>query len=217
MGHIDGPHLATLIDRPARVVARPPAEDQADAVDVALDGTGVKVNDRLQTTDTRIYTAGEVCTPYKLTHAAGFLARIIIQNALFLGRAKASAFTIPWCIYTIPRSPTSASASGMYRLSASESRPASEARRRRARNSRRGTPGFRHDPHSTGSGQDPRRDSRRATRRGNVARADPRHHPRHGAREDRQDHLYGSDAIRKLGEAYNRTRLTPFLRKVTRT
>ena len=30
------------------------------------------------------------------------MARIVIQNALFLGRAKASALTIPWCTYTDP-------------------------------------------------------------------------------------------------------------------
>ncbi len=30
------------------------------------------------------------------------MARIVIQNALFMGRAKASALTIPWCTYTSP-------------------------------------------------------------------------------------------------------------------
>ncbi len=30
------------------------------------------------------------------------MARIVIQNALFIGRAKASALTIPWCTYTSP-------------------------------------------------------------------------------------------------------------------
>jgi pyruvate/2-oxoglutarate dehydrogenase complex dihydrolipoamide dehydrogenase (E3) component len=30
------------------------------------------------------------------------MARIAIQNALFMGRAKASALTIPWCTYTDP-------------------------------------------------------------------------------------------------------------------
>jgi pyruvate/2-oxoglutarate dehydrogenase complex dihydrolipoamide dehydrogenase (E3) component len=30
------------------------------------------------------------------------MARIVIRNALFFGRAKASALTIPWCTYTEP-------------------------------------------------------------------------------------------------------------------
>lgn len=63
---------------------------------------GVTVNDRLQTSNPRIYAAGDVCSPYKFTHAADFMARIVIQNALFFGRVKASALTIPWCTYTSP-------------------------------------------------------------------------------------------------------------------
>lgn len=63
---------------------------------------GVTVNDRLQTTNPHIFAAGDVCSTYKFTHAADFMARIVIQNSLFLGRRKASALTIPWCTYTSP-------------------------------------------------------------------------------------------------------------------
>jgi pyruvate/2-oxoglutarate dehydrogenase complex dihydrolipoamide dehydrogenase (E3) component len=73
-----------------------------EAVGVAFDATGVQVNDRLQTTNPRIYAAGDVCSRYKFTHNSDFQARIVIQNALFFGRAKASALTIPWCTYTDP-------------------------------------------------------------------------------------------------------------------
>lgn len=74
-----------------------------EAVGVEYDlKEGVKVNDRLQTTNPRIYAAGDVCSPYKFTHVADALARVVIQNALFWGRAKVSALTIPWCTYTDP-------------------------------------------------------------------------------------------------------------------
>lgn len=63
---------------------------------------GVEVNDRLQTTNPRIYAAGDVCLQYKFTHTADAAARIVIQNTLFKGRKKASALTIPWCTYTEP-------------------------------------------------------------------------------------------------------------------
>jgi pyruvate/2-oxoglutarate dehydrogenase complex dihydrolipoamide dehydrogenase (E3) component len=63
---------------------------------------GVLVNDYLQTTNPRIYATGDVCLDWKFTHAADFSARIVIQNALFLGRKKASALTMPWCTYTDP-------------------------------------------------------------------------------------------------------------------
>jgi pyruvate/2-oxoglutarate dehydrogenase complex dihydrolipoamide dehydrogenase (E3) component len=63
---------------------------------------GVHVDDRLRTTNGRIYAAGDVCSRYKFTHTADALARIVIQNALFLGRARVSALVIPWCTYTDP-------------------------------------------------------------------------------------------------------------------
>lgn len=63
---------------------------------------GVFVNDRLQTTNPRIYAAGDICMKWKFTHAADAAARIVIQNSLFLGRKKLSALTMPWCTYTDP-------------------------------------------------------------------------------------------------------------------
>ncbi len=64
--------------------------------------SGVHVTDRLRTSNKRIFAAGDVCSRYQFTHAADALARIAIQNALFCGRAKASALTMPWCTYTDP-------------------------------------------------------------------------------------------------------------------
>ena len=63
---------------------------------------GVKVNDYLQTTNSRIYAAGDICLQYKFTHMADATARIVIQNALFMGRKKLSTLHIPWCTYTDP-------------------------------------------------------------------------------------------------------------------
>jgi pyruvate/2-oxoglutarate dehydrogenase complex dihydrolipoamide dehydrogenase (E3) component len=63
---------------------------------------GVLVNDRLRTSNRRIFAAGDVCSRFQFTHAADAMARIVIRNALFLGRARASALTIPWCTYTDP-------------------------------------------------------------------------------------------------------------------
>src|SRR5512134_1145701 len=63
---------------------------------------GVEVDDFLQTANPRIYAAGDVCQAHKFTHAADAAARIVIQNALFRGRKRYSALTIPWCTYTDP-------------------------------------------------------------------------------------------------------------------
>jgi pyruvate/2-oxoglutarate dehydrogenase complex dihydrolipoamide dehydrogenase (E3) component len=64
---------------------------------------GVVVDDRLRTSNRRVYAAGDVCSRFQFTHAADAMARIAIQNALFFGRRKASALTIPWCTYTDPQ------------------------------------------------------------------------------------------------------------------
>jgi pyruvate/2-oxoglutarate dehydrogenase complex dihydrolipoamide dehydrogenase (E3) component len=63
---------------------------------------GVYVNERLQTSNGNIYAAGDICFPFQFTHTADALARIVIQNALFKGRAQTTALTIPWCTYTDP-------------------------------------------------------------------------------------------------------------------
>lgn len=63
---------------------------------------GVQVNDRLQTTNPKIYAAGDICSPYKFTHAADFMARTVVRNALFKGRSKVSSLVIPWATYTSP-------------------------------------------------------------------------------------------------------------------
>ena len=73
-----------------------------EAVGVAVDGIGVKVDDRLRTTNRQIYAAGDVCSSFKFTHTADAMARIVLQNALFFGRSKVSALTIPWATYTTP-------------------------------------------------------------------------------------------------------------------
>jgi pyruvate/2-oxoglutarate dehydrogenase complex dihydrolipoamide dehydrogenase (E3) component len=73
-----------------------------EAAGVDCDETGVRVNDFLQTSNPRIYAAGDACLEHKFTHTADASARIVLQNALFLGRQRLSALTIPWCTYTDP-------------------------------------------------------------------------------------------------------------------
>jgi pyruvate/2-oxoglutarate dehydrogenase complex dihydrolipoamide dehydrogenase (E3) component len=92
------------IDKLLVAVGRTPnTEDLGlEAAGVEYSAKGVQVNDYLQTTDPRIYAAGDICSPYKFTHAADFMARIVIQNAMFKGRARSSRLTIRWCTYTSP-------------------------------------------------------------------------------------------------------------------
>ena len=74
-----------------------------DLASVAYDAiNGIHVNDFLRTTNPRIYAAGDVCLDCQFTHTADASARIVVRNALFLGRKRWSALTIPWCTYTDP-------------------------------------------------------------------------------------------------------------------
>ncbi|MGA7622109.1 MAG: mercuric reductase [Candidatus Acidiferrales bacterium] len=74
-----------------------------DAVGVKYDNeAGIQVNDFLQTTNPRIYAAGDVCFEHTFTHIEDASAGIVVRNALFQGRKRLSALTIPWCTYTDP-------------------------------------------------------------------------------------------------------------------
>lgn len=74
---------------------------------VSYDKNGIRVNARLQSTNPKIFAAGDVCSRYKFTHAADAMAQIVIQNALFphplgLGYASVESLNMPWCTFTEP-------------------------------------------------------------------------------------------------------------------
>ena len=100
----DGKSETLTVDEILIGVGRTPNVENLglEEVGVGYDRNGVVVNDRLQTANPRVYAAGDVCLSHKFTHAADFSARTVIQNALFFGRSRASALTIPWCTYTEP-------------------------------------------------------------------------------------------------------------------
>lgn len=75
---------------------------ELDAAGVAVSKQGVIVNDWLQTSNRRVYAAGDVCSSYKFTHTAAAMAQIVLQNALSYARRRTSALVVPWCTYTDP-------------------------------------------------------------------------------------------------------------------
>ncbi len=97
-----------IVDQLLIAVGRAPNIDglNLEKVNVKSHKRGIEVNDNMQTTNPRIYAAGDICSKYQFTHAADFQARIVIQNALFavgpFGKKRASDLIIPWATYTSP-------------------------------------------------------------------------------------------------------------------
>lgn len=83
---------------------RPNVEELGlEAAGVASGPRGIRVDDFLRTTNRRIYAAGDVAdVGWQFTHAADAMARICVQNALFFGRKRFSRLLIPRCTYTDP-------------------------------------------------------------------------------------------------------------------
>ena len=73
-----------------------------DQIGVVFDRKGLKVDDRLRTTQKHIYGAGDVTGEFQFTHAAGYEGGIVISNALFHLPRKADYTFMPRCTYTDP-------------------------------------------------------------------------------------------------------------------
>lgn len=74
-----------------------------EAAGVRFDGrSGIEVSDTLQTTNPNVFAVGDVASRYQFTHMADFMARAVIRNALFLGRENVSSLLVPWATYTDP-------------------------------------------------------------------------------------------------------------------
>ena len=104
----NGGQESILVDEILAGAGRQPnIELNLEAAGVEYDRTkGVKVDDTLQTTNPKIYGAGDICMNWKFTHAADAAARIVIKNTLFspfgLGKSKLSDLIMPWVTYTDP-------------------------------------------------------------------------------------------------------------------
>ena len=101
----DGNLATTCVEHILTGIGRVPAVQglNLEAAGVAYDAAaGVHVDDFLRTSNPRIFAAGDVCLQHQFTNTAAASARIVVRNALFMGRQRMSALVIPWCTYTDP-------------------------------------------------------------------------------------------------------------------
>jgi pyruvate/2-oxoglutarate dehydrogenase complex dihydrolipoamide dehydrogenase (E3) component len=187
-----------------------------EAAGVAATDRGVTVDDRLRTSNRRVFAAGDVCSPYQFTHAADAMARIVIQNALFFGRRRASTLVIPWAIYTFPEvahvgpPPAQLSATGTEQVTiplADVDRAVIDA----------ATPGFLKVHHNRGRIVAA---TLVAPHAGELIGQVASLMRRGGSLADFSSEIYPyptlADALRKAGDAYRRTRLTPGVKAALR-
>jgi pyruvate/2-oxoglutarate dehydrogenase complex dihydrolipoamide dehydrogenase (E3) component len=187
----------------------------ADAAGVRVSKQGVIINDRLQTSNPRIYAAGDVCSRFRFTHAAGAMARIVVKNALFFGRSRVSALVIPWCTYTDPE----VAHVGSYEAEARDhgrhvetiTIPASEVDRAIVDDERNGFVRVHHERGrllgctivSAHAGEMIGEAAYALTHRGTLSELSSTIHP----------YPTQVEALRMAGDAYRRSRLTPRVRR----
>jgi len=76
-----------------------------EAAGVVYGKGGVTVNEYLQTSQKHIYACGDIAGPYQFTHTADAQARVVVRNILMplqLLRQKFDASIVPWATYTSP-------------------------------------------------------------------------------------------------------------------
>jgi pyruvate/2-oxoglutarate dehydrogenase complex dihydrolipoamide dehydrogenase (E3) component len=95
---------AVRCDRVLVAVGRQPNLESLDLgrANIAYDKRGVIVEDTLRTSNPNVYAAGDVASKFQFTHAADAMARIVVQNAMFFGGKRQSALVIPSTTYTMP-------------------------------------------------------------------------------------------------------------------
>jgi pyruvate/2-oxoglutarate dehydrogenase complex dihydrolipoamide dehydrogenase (E3) component len=92
-----GSHLLVAAGRHANV------DDLGlDAAGVTHTAKGIQVDDRLRSSNKKIYAVGDVAGGLQFTHLAGYHAGLVLRNVLFRLPAKVKGHAVPWVTYADP-------------------------------------------------------------------------------------------------------------------
>jgi pyruvate/2-oxoglutarate dehydrogenase complex dihydrolipoamide dehydrogenase (E3) component len=94
---VEGTHLLVAAGRKPNVDGL-----GLEAAGIEYTSKGIKVDNRLRTTNKRVFAIGDVAGSYQFTHVASYHAGIVIRNVLFNFPAKADVRSVPWVTYTDP-------------------------------------------------------------------------------------------------------------------
>lgn len=92
-----GSHLLMAVGRKSNVERL-----NLDAAGIATTKRGIKVDERLKTTNSRVYAIGDVAGGLQFTHLANYHAGVVIRSAVLGLPAKAKSVHVPWVTYTAP-------------------------------------------------------------------------------------------------------------------
>ena len=96
-GQVDGTHLLLAAGR------RPHVEDLGLAeAGIAFDARGIEVDERLRTTNRRVYAIGDVVHGPQFTHWASYQAGLVVRSILFRFGGKIRPEILPWVTFTEP-------------------------------------------------------------------------------------------------------------------
>jgi pyruvate/2-oxoglutarate dehydrogenase complex dihydrolipoamide dehydrogenase (E3) component len=73
-----------------------------EAIGVEFDRQGLKLDNRLRTTQKHRFGAGDVTGTHLFTHAAGYEGGVVLTNVILHLPRKVDYTFLPWCTYTDP-------------------------------------------------------------------------------------------------------------------
>jgi pyruvate/2-oxoglutarate dehydrogenase complex dihydrolipoamide dehydrogenase (E3) component len=94
---VEGSHLLMAVGRKATVDRL-----NLEAAGVKYDDQGIKTDDKLRTSNKRIYAIGDVAGGRQFTHVAGYHASVIVRNILFKMPSKNNEHLAPRVTYCDP-------------------------------------------------------------------------------------------------------------------
>ncbi len=92
-----GTHILVAVGRRANTEGL-----DLDKAGIRTTRSGIAVDDRLRTSNRKVYAIGDVAGGLQFTHVAGYHAGVIIRSMLFGLPSKATTRHIPWATYTQP-------------------------------------------------------------------------------------------------------------------
>ncbi|QIE41368.1 FAD-dependent oxidoreductase [Rhodobacteraceae bacterium SC52] len=96
-GDVTGTHVLVAVGRKTNV-----EKLGLDKADVKFSPRGVDVDDRLRSSNRRVYAIGDAAGGLQFTHVAGYHAGVVIRSLLFSLPAKVRTDHIPWVSYCDP-------------------------------------------------------------------------------------------------------------------